>query len=287
MAIIEELDLHSNGVLRVLDDMLFECPSLKWALCCANIDFKKWSTGDWFMHARVKLEVDLLRGHFPMRFSLSDTECLGAIEFLAILAYPLPADASKRKKFILANMAGILKCTNTKFNSKARLNLNMHGWSLTSIDKIESATNLGAKRITERLRHGQAVDQYLKEQTLFAEDNPRTFAQALYTVMNLYTKERTKKFSNPYDTEKNQRNAYIASRPVVHYALAYSQVLASEGKKPQNYCEAIMNPEWLPKVLAYGNNFLAIQYESSREAILARGDSLYAFESDEKVYIYQ
>jgi hypothetical protein len=74
---------------------------------------------------------------------------------------------------------------------------------------------------------------------------------------------------------------------VIHYAMAYWQVLASEGKKPQDYVKAIVNPEWLPKVIAYGNNFLAIQSESSRSITLARGDGLYKFEKFKKVFIDQ
>lgn len=269
------------------EDILHEFPCLKFALGYAKINSSRLSVSDWLIHARVKLDVDLARGYFPIRHSLSDMECTGAIEFLAVLAYPLPIDREKRVKFILANMAGVSRCNHSTFSSRARLSLNRQGWKLTSIDKIEYATNNGAERITKRLMHAHAVEQYLKEQTLFAEDNPRTFAQALYTVMDLYTNERIKNVSNPDYTKSNQRKDYHQSIPVIHYAMAYWQVLASEGKNPQNYYEAIMNPEWLPKVLTYGNNFLATQLESSRMDDLERGDNLYKFNSDKKVFIYQ
>jgi hypothetical protein len=185
----------ASNYKKALEDILQEFPSLKWALCYANIDFSQWDVSNWLIHARVKLDVDLARGHFPIQHSLTDMDCMGAIEFLAILAYPLPDDGKKRLKFILANASGVLKSLKADANSKIRLSLNRNGWNLTSIDKIERATNDGAERITKRLMHAQVVEQYLKEQTLFAEDNPRTFAKALYAVMDLYSTDYVHNYS--------------------------------------------------------------------------------------------
>ncbi|WP_445946232.1 hypothetical protein [Shewanella sp.] len=277
----------ANDYKHGLEDILQECPSLKWALCYAKIDSSEWSISDWLIHARIKLDVDIERGHFPIRYPLSDLESFGAIEFLAILAYPLPTENEKRLKFILANVSGVNKKYKLGLNTKERRSINRNRWKLTTIEKINYATDRGAERITKRLMHAQAVEHYLKEQVLFEGDNPKSFAQSLYAVMDLYSSEYTRRLSDPDDTKSNQRTVFESSKPVIHYSMAYWQVLLAEGRDPQDYLGAIVNPEWLPKVIAYGNNFLAIEHETSKCLTLARGDALLNFESEEKVFINQ
>lgn len=276
----------ANNYKHGLEDILQESPSLKWALCYAKIDLTKWSVNDWLIHARVKLDVDVDLGYFPLNYRLEDMDCYGAIGFLSILAYPKKTDAEKRLKFSLATHSLLLKRLGLKANSRVRGAFNQNGWNLTSIKKIEFATRNGVKRINNSLRLAKAMEHYLKDQVIHNGSHPKSFTQALYQSMEQYLSEKVQKGSKPYDTDSNLQASYKKSKQILHYAIALSQVWEL-GEEPLDIIPRILSCDWLPKVLANGNNFLATEYEASRSLDLPYGDTLYEFSSADKVYIFQ
>ena len=172
-----------------------------------------------------ELEQDVELGKFPNAYVLADHQATAAIQFLAILAYPLPQDADKRERFILANMAGQKKTVGLelvyninlfaclaypaledKEKRKPIIKADMEGFGLSVRDgfKLNQAEKLklneGGRNLTEIKKILSATDRagvklthrlmhahaYKFHIDSLSDKAPKTMAKALYEVMDCY-----------------------------------------------------------------------------------------------------
>ena len=178
------------------------------------------------------------------RVVIPNSGYMGAIAFLAIVAYPDKDEYHKRDKLLEASKAWILKAA-TKKGSPERAEV-YDQYRQYRNQQIDGKLSQLEKRLYKRLQVAELAQETIRE-NLFAsylpDDEKRTARQ-----LRLMHLAEVAQIYDVTESEKTfKKREWKPSLPVLHYAIALLILVLN--RKKFSIFELVQSPEWLPEVI--------------------------------------